>query len=372
MRLTIEKETIVDVLAKIQGITGRRSNLAITTNVMLAAGENLLRISATDLETGFEGSYPATVEEGGEVAITSRKLYEIVRDFPSREIHINVVENGWIEIHSDKVEYHLVGMNTEDFPEIPKIDDVAFFEIEAKALGLMIDRMTMISASDDKRAHVIGVFVEKITQDQDAQRLRMVSTDGSRLSKADYKMPEGIDLPMEDSFLIPKKGLIEVGRLLDSLGTVEIGFKDSHFILRRDGETVVIRLLEGDFPKYGDILDSLQGYHIVLDRQSFLMMLKRMSIIASENYRAVIFNFSQNHLMIRSTNPDIGESKEEMEITYDGEDMEIAFNPRFFIDTLNAIEEEKVVLTMVSEEKPCLINAEQDHGYLSVIMPMRL
>jgi DNA polymerase-3 subunit beta len=165
---------------------------------------------------------------------------------------------------------------------------------------------------------------------------------------------------------------VEVGRFLDAVGTVEIGFKDSHFILRRAGETVVIRLLEGDFPKYGDILDSLQGYRIMLNRQSFLMMLKRMSILASESYRAVIFNFSQNHLLIRSTNPDIGESKEDMEISYDGEEMEVAFNPRFFIDTLNAIEEEKVVLTMVSEEKPCLITAEPDQGYLSVIMPMRL
>ena len=102
MRLTIEKNTVVDVLAKVQGITGRRSNLAITTNVMLTAGENLLRIAATDLETGFEGSYPAKVEEEGKVALISRKLYEIVRDFPSPEILVNVVENGaWKLVHEE-------------------------------------------------------------------------------------------------------------------------------------------------------------------------------------------------------------------------------------------------------------------------------
>ena len=165
MRLTIEKSVIVDVLAKVQGITGRRSNLAITTNVILAAGEDRLSISATDLETGFEGTYPAKVEHDGKVALNARKLYEILRDFPSPEIHLN-----------DNVEYHLVGMNTEDFPEIPKIDDVSFFEVDAKVLGVMIDRMTMISASDDKRAHVIGVYIEKIEGEDGQKRLRMVST----------------------------------------------------------------------------------------------------------------------------------------------------------------------------------------------------
>lgn len=372
MRLTIEKSVIVDVLAKVQGITGRRSNLAITTNVILAAGEDRLSISATDLETGFEGTYPAKVEHDGKVALNARKLYEILRDFPSPEIHLNEIENGWIEIRSDNVEYHLVGMNTEDFPEIPKIDDVSFFEVDAKVLGVMIDRMTMISASDDKRAHVIGVYIEKIEGEDGQKRLRMVSTDGSRLGKTDYDAPEGMNIPLAEPVLVPKKGLVEVGRFLDALGSVEIGFKDNHFVLRRDGETLVIRLLEGDFPKYGDIIESLQGYRIVLDRQPFLMMLKRMSIMASESYRAVVFHFSENHLMIRSTNPDIGESKEDMEIEYEGDDIEVAFNPRFFIETLNAIDEDKVSLTMISEEKPCLISAVQDQGFLSVIMPMRL
>lgn len=371
MRLSIPKTTLTEVLGKIQGITGRRSNLAITTNVVLTAADDALTIAATDLETGFEGVYPATVAAEGRVALNSRKLYEIVRDFPSDDINVSEVENHWIEINNEKVEYHLVGMNPDDFPEIPRIADVAFFEMDAKALGTMIDRMTMISASDDKRAHIVGVYLEKVVA-EGGQVLRMVATDGSRLSKVDYAVEPGVDIALEEPVLIPKKGLAEVGRFLDPVGSVEIGLKDNHFVLRHDSETIVIRLLEGDFPNYADIIRSLEGHSIVMERQPFLMMLKRMSILATESYRAVVFHFDDNQLMIRSTNPDLGESKEDMAIEYAGDAIEVAFNPRFFIETLNAIEQDKVVLTMVDAEKPCLITPEGDRGFLSVIMPMRI
>lgn len=371
MQLTIPKSTILDVLSRLQGITGRRSNLAITTNVVLTATEDTLAITATDLETGFEGVYPAQVAKEGRIALNSRKLFEIVRDFPSDDIHINEVENHWIEIRNEKVEYHLVGMNPDDFPDIPQIADVQFFPVDAKSLGIMIERMTMISASDDKRAHIVGVYLEKVIEGE-TRVLRMVSTDGSRLAKADYAVEAGVDIPLAEPALIPKKGLTEAGRFLDPVGSVEIGLKDNHCVLRREGETLVIRLLEGDFPNYGDILRSIEGHRILMERQPFLMMLRRMSILATESYRAVVFSFDDGGLLIRSTNPDLGESKEDMSIEYAGDRIEVAFNPRFFIETLNAIDEEKVVLTMVDAEKPCLITAEQDQGFLSVIMPMRI
>ena len=372
MRLTIQKNIMLDVLAKVQGITGRRSNLAITTNVILTAVDNGLKIAATDLETGFEGIYPATIAAEGKIALNARKLFEIVRDFPSDDININEIENNWIEINNDTVEYHLVGMNPDDFPDIPQIEDVAFFEIDAKALSTMIERTTMISATDDKRAHIVGAYLEKIVASEGPQMLRIVSTDGSRLGKVDHVAPDGVDIPLAEPALVPKKGLNEVGRFLDTVGTVQIGLKDNHFVLRRESETIVIRLLEGDFPNYEDIIGGMEGQRILMARQPFMMMLKRMSILTTESYRAVVFNFRENHLMIRSTNPDIGESKEEMEIVYQGDEIEVAFNPRFFIEVMNAIDEEKVVLTMVNEKLPCLITAEQDQSFLSVIMPMRL
>ena len=372
MKATVNKGDILPVLSKLQGITGRKTNLAITTNVLLKATEEGITISATDLETGFEGTYAAKVDTSGTVAINARKFYEIVRDFPSDDIFLNEIENHWIEIGNQTVEYHIVGMNAEDFPEIPVIEDIEFFEIDSGAFSNMIEKAVVVSgASDDRRAHIIGVYAERIV-DEDPKMFRLVSTDGSRLSKVDYSFEKDQQLPAGEGVLIPKKGLVEVGKFLDPEGGVQIGFKDSNFIVKKAHETLIIRLLEGEFPAYADIVVKSGGVDIPLDRQLFLMMLKRMSILSSDEYRGVIFNFSNSKLNITSTNPDIGESKEDMPVDYTGDDISIMFNPRFFIETLNVIEEEMVLLNIVSGDKPCLLSGETDHSYLSVIMPMRI
>lgn len=372
MKATINKNEILPVLSKLQGLTGRKTSLAITTNLLIQSGESGITISATDLETGFEGFYPANIETQGVIAINARKLYEIVRDFPSQDIYVNEVENHWIEIGNQTVEYHIVGLNPDDFPEIPKIEDVEFFEIDSASFAKMIEKTVIISgASDDTRAHVIGVYAERIQQD-DQKLFRLVATDGSRLSKADYVFDKAFDLPAGPNVLIPKKGLAEVAKFLDTEGSVKLGIKDNNFIVKREKETLIIRLLEGDFPQYGDIVLKTDGHDIQMDRQLFLMMLKRMSILSSDEYKGVIFHFNQDKLLIDSTNPDIGESKEDMDITYQGDPIEVMYNPKFFIETLNVINEDNVVLNIVNEEKPCKIEGEKNKTYLSVIMPMRI
>ena len=372
MKATINKNDILPVLSKIQGLAGRKTSLAITTNVLLQTAESGISITATDLETGFEGFYPASVDIQGLIAINARKLYEIVRDFPSEDIYVTEVENHWIEIGNQTVEYHIVGLNPDDFPEIPKIEAIDFFEIDSTAFHKMIEKTVIISgASDDNRAHIIGIYAERIQEDN--QKLfRMVSTDGSRLSKADYIFDKDFDLPVGDNVLIPKKGLMEVAKFLDSEGPVKIGIKDNNFIVKKEKETLIIRLLEGDYPKYSDIIAKSEGHDILLDRQLFLMMLKRMSILSSEEYKGVIFHFTQDKLVIDSTNPDIGESKEDMEIGYKGDPVEVMYNPKFFIDTLSVLDEDKIVLILVDDQKPCKLEGENDKSYLSVIMPMRI
>lgn len=372
MKLSIKKSHILDVLSKIQGLTGRKSNLAITANVLIRTFEAGITIVATDLETGFEGTYSATVETGGSIVINARKLFEIVRDFPSEDIHIHEVENHWIEIGNRNVEYHIVGMNPDDFPDIPRISDVPFFDVDSSAFKKMIEKSAVISGSaDDQRAHIIGVLFESIRND-DCKIIRIVSTDGSRLSKVDASCENATDIPSETGILIPKKGLIEVNKFLEATGQAKIGFKENHFIVKKDTETIMIRLLEGDFPEYIEIIKKKAVHDIKVENQLFSMMLRRMSILSSDSYKAVIFSFSSDKLVITSTNPDIGESKEDMAIDYGGKAFEVAFNPRFFLDALNSIEEETAVMNIVDEEKPCLLEGVENKNYLSVIMPMRV
>ena len=128
----------------------------------------------------------------------------------------------------------------------------------------------------------------------------------------DTDFDKDADLPPGGGVMIPKKGLVEVAKFLDDEGSVKIGFKENNFIVQKDSETLIILLLEGDFPEYEDIIVKKGGHSVVFERQLFLMMLKRMSILSSEDYKGVIFNFEKNQLVITSTNPDIGESKEDM------------------------------------------------------------
>jgi DNA polymerase-3 subunit beta len=371
MKFMIKKSDVLDVLSKVQGLAGRKSNLAITSNILVSATEEGVTLAVTDLETGFEGLYPAVVESNGTIAINGRKFFEIVRDFPNEDILVNEVENHWIEISNKNVEYHIVGMNPDDFPSIPAIDSQGLFEIESSALKKMIEKSLTISASDDKRAHITGVYLEKIESDEE-NLLRMVSTDGSRLSKTDYLSEEIGNLALDASVIIPKKGLSEVNKFLDDEDTVGIGIRESHLIIKKNSENIIIRLLEGEFPKYADIIKIRGGHSVRLNNSEFQMMLKRMSILSSENYKGVIFKFSKGKLVITSTNPDIGESKEEMEIGYEGESMEMAFNPRFFIDTINVLDSESIVINLIDEEKPCIIEGEDEQRFVSVIMPMRI
>jgi DNA polymerase III subunit beta len=372
MKFIVNKFQIVNVLAKIQGLTGRRSNLAITENILIRAVTDGLYLTATDLETGFEGFYPASVENEGAVAVSAKKLYEILREFPSEDILIHEVENRWIEISNEKVQYHIVGMNPDDFPETPHIIDVDFFPIEASALEKMIERTTIISAAgDEKRAHINGVFVER-THGEQIHRLRFVSTDGSRLNAVTQPYEKKEKFPEGEGVLVPKKGLNEVAKFLDVQGEVQIGIKDSNFIVKKEKETIIIRMLEGEFPKYEDILKKGNNHIIHMDKTKFGKMLKRMSILATDSYKGAVFTFDDNRLVVTATNPDYGESKEETAIEFSGDAIEAAFNPKFFMDTLGVIDDDTVIINIVDGSRPCIIEGDTDQTFISVIMPMRI
>jgi len=372
MKTIFTKSELLDVLSKVQGLTNRKTSLAITENVLIQTTEGGVTITATDLETGFEGIYPATVATEGIVAINSRKLYDIVKMFPADQINIEELENRWVAITSEAVEYHLVTMTPDDFPDIPRADEIDFFEMETAALKDMIEKSVAISvAGDEKRAHMIGVNFETVSE-ADNDYIRMVSTDIKRLTKVDYVCDSKTKPAANENVIIPKKGLNEVNRFLAQDGTVEVGVQSNHFFVRKDNETLVINLLDGEFPPYRDLLNIQTAYDVLFPREPLLMMLKRMSIVTSEEYKAVIFNYENNALQVRAVNPNVGESKEKIAIDYDREPLEVAFNPRYFIDALNFIESENVLLNIVDGEHPCIVRGENTSSYFNIIMPMKI
>lgn len=372
MRFSFDKNEILEILSKIQGITNRKTNLTITSDVMIKAMGEQIIITANDLETVFTGSYAAQVETEGIISINSKKFFEIIREYPDSHIQVNEVENRWIEIGQGDSIFHIVSSDYENFPETPLIEDVEFIEIKAADLKKIVDVSSVVGFSgDEKRIYVLGSLIEKTEQNGESF-LRVVSTDSRRLHSYDAPYSGTLAMP-DDSVIIPKKGLSELAKFIDNnTDPIQVGIKDNHFIFQRVNESVMIKLLDGEYPDYKPVLDTATFTGVEMDRTMFSTLMRRISILTSEDYKSVILNFKDNQLVVTVTNPEIGESKEQLMIGYTGDEIKSAFNPRYFRDALGLFEEAIVGVYIRDSKSPCIIKGLDDNKLVCVIMAMHL
>jgi len=372
MKISFNKKEIVDVLSKIQGITGRKTSLTITSDVLIKAVGSRITITASDMETAFYGTYGAEVDREGILSINSKKFYEILREYPDDEIIVNEVENRWVEIGKGDSIYHIVSSDHENFPETPVIENVEFIEIKAGDLKKMVEMSSVIGYSgDEKRIYVLGSLLEKVIKDG-SERLRIVSTDSKRLHCYDAEFKGNINLP-EESTIIPKKGLSELNKFIDgSKESFSVGIKDNHFIFQDENESVMIKLLEGEYPDYKPVIHYQEMIPVEVDKNMFSTLMKRISILTSEDYKSVILNFKDNELIVTITNPAIGESKERIMIPFSADEIKSAFNPRYFMDALGLFEDSIVVLNLKESKSPCIIKSLDNDRLICVIMAMHI
>jgi DNA polymerase-3 subunit beta len=379
MKCSIKKADIINTLANIQGITGKKSSLAITENLLIKTNEKGISICATDIETGFEGIYPATIEKQGEIAINARDFYDIVKKSDKENLFISENKKQWIEITDLKdgssLKYNIVGANSQEFPELPKIKDISYFEIEAATFKKMITWAVQVMYSgDEKRVHILGVDFECIETEDNNLKIIMISTDGKRLTKTESvlkdKKFEGIESGQQ--IIIPKKALNEVQKFLNDKGKVGIGVKENYFVVKKDNEIIYINLFSGNFPDLKGLFEDEDRTVIEAEKKEFKNMLERMSILTSEDYKGVIFKFEKDKLTINAANPERGESSEYINIKYDKNTIETMFNPHYFIDALNIIDEAKVLLKIKDEQTPCIICGQEKENNLNIIMPMKI
>jgi DNA polymerase-3 subunit beta len=372
MKFSFNKKDILEVLAKIQGITGRKTNLKITSDILIKAVESKITITANDLETVFTGTYEAQVDTPGLLSINSKKFFEIIREYPNENISINEVENRWVEIGSGDSVYHIVSSDYENFPETPVIENVNFIQIAAKDLKKMVAVSSVVGyLSEEKRTYVLGSLIEKAVVDGE-EVLRIVSTDSRRLHCFDAPFTGDLDLG-SSRVIIPKKGLVELGKFIDSdIETINVGAKDNHFVSQRANESIMIKLLEGDYPDYRLVMNFEEMIPIEVDRAMFLTLMKRVSILTSEDYKSVIFNFTENNLTVTITNPEIGESKEQLMVGFSGEEIKSAFNPRYFMDALNLFEDQIVTLNIKDSKSPCIVKSMKNNNLICVIMSIHI
>lgn len=370
MEIKISKGDLLKGLSLVQGIVERKTTMPILANVLLEAKARGLTITATDLEVGVTSTIAAEVVKDGKAAVHARGLYDIVKELSDEMVSLSVGENQWVEIVCGRARFKIVGLSPEEFPALPKKGEGVSIKLEGEIIKEMIEKTAFAMSSDETRFNLNGVYLEQ-AKEQDSDLLRMVATDGHRLSiidrevKGKWKLPKGV--------IIPRKGVFELRRLVENAeGPIDISIDEKHVVASNKGTTLIVRLIDGQFPPYKQVLPSQTKRTISVDRQVILQVLKRVSILSADRSRGVKFAFSPKNLELSTSNPDFGEAREELPINYKGEKFEIGFNARYFIDVLNVIADEQAQLQMGDDTTPCVLKSEKDRGFTHIVMPMRL
>ncbi len=366
MEFKIKKTDFLNLLRWTQGIAEKRSTMQILSNLLLEAVDKCLKVTATDLEMALVAEGAIEGRGGLRLAVNAKHLYDIVREAPQEEIRMAKSDALGVEVSSGKARFKIVGMNPDDYPQIPKVDSRTEIPMEADALSEMVENTFYAVSTDETRYTLNGLYFTQGKED----RLRVVATDGHRLSYSErpvekWKPAKGL--------LVPRKGIQELKKLLaEGLGELLFSHDEKTVRFRRGPVTLLVRLIEGEFPAYEQVIPQKLDRIASIDRDLLVGAMRRASILATTEGRGVRFGFSPNLLEVTSSHPDVGETSEEIPADYKGSKFEVAFNPRYLSDVLSVLEDKKVVLELKDDVSPCVIRSEFDRNFLALVMPMRL
>ena len=366
MEFRIQKLEFFRGLRLAQSIADRKSTMPMLANVLLRTqGKNKLLVAATDLNVSLSAELKSvnTTETGG-ITLGAKALHDIIVNMPGDEISLRKADNNWAEIKAGKVAYRLVGMPDRDFPKIPDHREASFVEIEATLLREMIDRTLFSVCNDETRFHLNGVLFES-----NGTLARMVSTDGHRLSKVERTLEGGPQLSA--GVIIPKKGIVEIKRILEGGGKCKLAIKTPYVFTSTDEITLAVKLIDAQFPPYEQVIPKGHTRNVIIDRHLLLDALKRAQLMSSET-RGVKLQIAPSSLVVSSDNPDIGEVREELDADYSGDAVAIGFNPKYVIELLGQMVSDQVTLQLGGELDPGILRPLGGDDYLGVVMPMRI
>ena len=355
-----------DVLSIVQGVSERRATMPILSHIHLSTEESGLKIVATDLETTIEAWCKSEIRSHGSIALPSKKLFEIIREMPKGDISLKLIENNWIQITNEKASFKIAGLPATDYPAVPEQDLSGLSEIDARLLDDMISKTIFAIAADDLRRNLAGIYVEPCENNT----LRIIGTDGHRLSYVQNKL-ESNHL-VERGIIVPRKGVIELKKLLRSADKVGIKVFSSFLVAVFDHCKLYIRLIEQDYPDYKQVIPKESRISLILDREDFLTALRRVAVFSSEKTKSIKMILDESKLDLIAITPEVGEATEQISVDYSGDKLELGFNSTYIMDVMDAINEKNVVIKVTDELSPALIMPQDNEDYISVIMPMRV
>lgn len=374
MKLSIEKPELLRGLGRIQAIVEKRNSMPILANVLIGADSKAkdakLTLIATDLEVGVRSEHVAAIEKTGSLTVSAKKFYEIVRELPEETIQLAATANSYLSIICGRSKFTLAGTAAEEYPSFPEFKPEKTVSVSVVALGAMIEQTLYAASADETRYNLNGVYLEQV---EDSDRIRMVATDGHRLALVERSL--GVDTSsLASGVIIPRKGLAELKRLVDEddVDEIELAFEGNNGLARKGGVTLVMRLIDGEFPNYQQVIPKEIPHRIALETDVLVRSLRRVVILSTERARAVRLEIEDNKITLSSKNPDLGDAHEEIDVDYKGDPISIGFNARYLLDALSAMGAKEIELGIRDGLQPVQVTNSTDPECFAVIMPMRI
>ncbi|MBF0292618.1 MAG: DNA polymerase III subunit beta [Nitrospinae bacterium] len=366
MELMIGRDEFLKGLSRAQGFVSPRGPMPILANILMETSESGVTLFASNLDIGFRGSCAAQVKKPGKITVQAKKLHDIVKELPSEDILVKSDEDDRLRIICGKSKFNLATIDPEEYPAFPVFEESGVIGLDSQMVKEMISKTSYSISQDETRMTLHGAYLEIAPS-----RARMVATDGHRLAFVEREGAFNVKETVKA--IIARKAIAELTKLLGE-GDDPLMFaqQDNHVMFRKGLQSMVVRLIEGAFPNYEQVIPKANSREAVISSDAFLKSLKRVAILADEKSHMVRLIFTKGKLELASEGGELGEGRDEMEVEYAGDNLELGMNAHYIIDLLNAMGSEQVTLKMQDQLSPVLALSPSDKGLLAIIMPMRL
>lgn len=365
MKFTAAREALLQPLQAVIGVVERRQTMPILSNVLLIAKNGQLSVTATDLEVELVAQVEIDVESDGEITVSGRKLLDICRALPEGcEVKLNL-SGEKLGVRAGRSKFNLVTLPAAEFPVVDDIKAGQTIKVTQDSLARLIEKTHFSMAQQDVRYYLNGMLLET-----GEKHLRAVATDGHRLALCQVALDnEALEA---QQVIVPRKGVLELQRLMDGKGDLNIELGANHIRIQLEGIRFTSKLIDGRFPEYDRVIPKESSNELKADRSEFRSALQRTAILSNEKYRGIRLVIRDSGVMLQAHNPEQEEAEEELSVDYNGEDIEIGFNVNYLLDALNAVEGDAVTLSVQDSNSSCLIRQPGNEDCTFVVMPMRL
>ncbi|MFW5800120.1 MAG: DNA polymerase III subunit beta [Spirochaetota bacterium] len=372
MKFICNKDEFLKNAKYAKGAVSSKQAMQILSNFLITAKDNIISISSTDLELSVITTFSGEVEVPGSITVHATKITDIIDTYPSTDLYFNLDLRNWLTITSTdsniKTKHRIQGLPAEDYPEVRHFIEENSFKIDRTLLKTMIKKTIHATAKEEQRPHLKGIFFEN---KEDDNKLILVATDGKRLTKIESEVESLKDVkPFE--IIVPRKVLDELLNVLSEEGDCTVSVMENKLYFKVADVEIATNLIEGQFPSYDKVIPESFDHNITVETEILYDALKRTSGMLDKNNVQIKLDISKDGLTIIGNNPEYGESRDEINIEYDGEAKILGFNYNFLLDALKEIEDKELKIEMSTQALPISIRGSNTYNYINIVMPMRL